>query len=82
MNSTQITGALWKCNILNNPEYHMSSEHGGNMLHKFTHSAKDVILGAYPVGMDKEQKKALLKQASEEYTKHLRTKSAPKKVGA
>lgn len=82
MNSTEITAALWKSGILNNPEYHMSSEHGGNMLHKFTHSAKDVLLTQFPLTVEKDKRKALLKKAHTEYTKSLSANAVARKASA
>jgi hypothetical protein len=64
---TYIDAALWKCGILNKPEYHMSSKHEGNMIHKFSEYAKEALLAVYPLSMSDVDKKNLLKQHQQEY---------------
>ena len=71
----KITGVnfdavTWKLGIKDNPNYHISSYHGKNRIHKFTNQSKKIILEAYPLEL--ERRRDVIKAVAEEYKAALR----------
>ena len=72
INGVDFDSITWKLGIKDNPVFHISSNHGKNKLHKFTNKAKDKILNAYPLNMDKEERKAKIGKVCTDYKVALR----------
>lgn len=60
----------WKLGIKDNPNYHISSYHGKNRIHKFTSQAKEIILSSFPLALEK--RRDVIKVVTEEYKAALR----------
>lgn len=73
INSIIFDAVIWKLGIKDNPAFHIASTHGKNRIHKFTESAKRIILDKFP--LDMEDRKAALDQVYQEYTHALRTRA-------
>jgi hypothetical protein len=72
ISGTGFDAVTWKLGIKDNPEYHHSSKHGKNNVHKFTLNSEEKILAEYPVSMDRRQDK--IKETIEQYDSALRKK--------
>jgi hypothetical protein len=70
--TTKLTGErfmaiIWQLGILDNIEYHLTSTHGKNILHKFTTAAQVKILQRFPLDMDSKERKVLIEDAFTTY---------------
>ncbi len=70
VNAMEITAILWKFGILDNPEFHVCSQHGKNKNHKFTQAAKDKIIQGIPLSTPAKERKIQIKKITDEYKKH------------
>ncbi len=64
-------GVTWKLGIKENGTFHISSYHGKNKIHKYTETAKEKILEAFPLEM--ADRKGAIGVVTEEYKKALRS---------
>lgn len=70
MNYQYLDAILWKMDILNDPTYHLSGNHGRNKWHKFTQSTVDKILKQWPLALVDRNK--CLKKVLDEYESTVR----------
>lgn len=71
ISNTYIDAVLWKLNLLNNSDYHLSGRHGKNRWHKFTQRALDRILGEFP--LDMKERSNVLREIRNEYNCSLKS---------
>lgn len=62
ISANDIDSVLWKLGIKDNLKYHYPSSHGKNKIHKFTETAKELILKSFPLDLEnrKEQIKSVV----------------------
>lgn len=78
INGLRIDAILWKLGLLEDPQYHLSGNHGQNIWHKFTESTKDKILDFLPLNEEEKKRNERVKKINEEYKQTLRQKNGNK----